>query len=139
MIDKLYDLVGGRHTISAATERFYKKVLEDDSLRHFFGETDMAHHVNVVYEILEPRLLVIDGFVHSHFPEEALVAPRRRADHSTPFHLVSCTAKLPTPHDATWSKTFCPALSPAVSNSEGILRARPSTRERMSTRRKSPF
>ncbi len=43
MIDKLYELVGGRHTISAATERFYRKVLEDDSLRHFFGGTDMDH------------------------------------------------------------------------------------------------
>ena len=43
MIDKLYDLVGGRHIISAATECFYKKVLEDGSLRHFFGETDMVH------------------------------------------------------------------------------------------------
>ena len=42
MIDKLYDLVGGRHTISAATESFYKKVLEDDSLRQFFGGTDMV-------------------------------------------------------------------------------------------------
>ena len=43
MIDKLYDLVGGRHTIAAATERFYRKVLEDDSLSHFFSGTDMDH------------------------------------------------------------------------------------------------
>jgi len=43
MIDKLYELVGGRHTISAATERFYKKVLEDDGLRPFFSGTDMDH------------------------------------------------------------------------------------------------
>ena len=43
MIDKLYDLVGGRSTISAATERFYRRVLEDDSLRHFFSGTDMDH------------------------------------------------------------------------------------------------
>ena len=43
MIDKLYDLVGGRNTITAATERFYQKVLEDDSLRPFFEGTDMAH------------------------------------------------------------------------------------------------
>ena len=43
MIDKLYDLVGGRHTISAATERFYQKVLEDESLKHFFSGTDMDH------------------------------------------------------------------------------------------------
>ena len=43
MIDKLYDLIGGRHTIAAATERFYQKLLEDDSLRHFFAGADIAH------------------------------------------------------------------------------------------------
>jgi hemoglobin len=43
MIDDLYDLIGGRSTIWAATELFYKKVLADDSLRHFFKRTDMAH------------------------------------------------------------------------------------------------
>jgi hemoglobin len=43
MIDKLYELIGGRETISAATERFYTKVLADHSLRHFFKETDMVH------------------------------------------------------------------------------------------------
>ena len=43
MIDALYDLIGGRNTIWAATESFYKRVLADDSLRHFFKRTDMAH------------------------------------------------------------------------------------------------
>ena len=43
MIDDLYDLIGGRRTIWAATESFYDKVLEDDSIRHFFNRTDMAH------------------------------------------------------------------------------------------------
>lgn len=43
MIENLYELVGGHQTIKAATERFYQKVLEDDNLRHFFSETDMAH------------------------------------------------------------------------------------------------
>lgn len=43
MIDALYDLIGGRHAIWAATESFYKRVLADDSLRHFFKRTDMAH------------------------------------------------------------------------------------------------
>ena len=43
MIENLFDLIGGRQTIEAATERFYEKVLKDDNLRHFFGETDMAH------------------------------------------------------------------------------------------------
>ena len=43
MIDDLYDLIGGRRTIGAATESFYERVLADDSLRHFFKRTDMAH------------------------------------------------------------------------------------------------
>jgi hemoglobin len=43
MIENLYELIGGHRTIEAATERFYKKVLEDDDLRHFFRRTDMAH------------------------------------------------------------------------------------------------
>jgi hemoglobin len=43
MIDDLFDLIGGNRTIRAATESFYDKVLADDSLRHFFKRTDMAH------------------------------------------------------------------------------------------------
>ncbi len=43
MIDELYELIGGKRTIWAATERFYDKVLEDDSLSHFFKRSDMAH------------------------------------------------------------------------------------------------
>ena len=43
MIDELYELIGGRRTVWAATERFYDKVLEDESLRPFFTRTDMAH------------------------------------------------------------------------------------------------
>ena len=43
MIDQLYDLIGGRPTIAAATESFYRRVLEDETLRHFFDSADMAH------------------------------------------------------------------------------------------------
>jgi hemoglobin len=43
MIDDLYDLIGGKRTIWAATESFYKRVTEDESLRHFFECTDMAN------------------------------------------------------------------------------------------------
>ena len=42
MIDELYDLIGGRQTIWAATEAFYRRVLADDTLRPFFATTDMA-------------------------------------------------------------------------------------------------
>lgn len=43
MIENMLELIGGRQTIKAATERFYDRVLEDESLRPFFTETDMAH------------------------------------------------------------------------------------------------
>ena len=43
MIENLYELIGGRRTIEAATERFYDKVLLDETLRPFFKDTDMAH------------------------------------------------------------------------------------------------
>jgi hemoglobin len=41
MIDELYDLIGGSRTIRAATESFYQRVLEDETLKHFFKSTDM--------------------------------------------------------------------------------------------------
>jgi hemoglobin len=43
MIDDLYDLIGGRQTIWAATESFYRRVLADSKICHFFDSADMAH------------------------------------------------------------------------------------------------
>ena len=43
MIEDLYDLIGGRSTIEAATKLFYDKVLQDENLRDFFERVDMAH------------------------------------------------------------------------------------------------
>jgi len=43
MIEDLFDLIGGRSTIEAATKLFYDKVSQDDNLRHFFEGVDMAH------------------------------------------------------------------------------------------------
>ena len=43
MIEDLYELVGGRSIIEAATKLFYDKILQDDSLRYFFEGVDMAH------------------------------------------------------------------------------------------------
>ena len=42
MIDELYDLIGGKRTVWAATEAFYRRVFADDTLRPFFKSTDMA-------------------------------------------------------------------------------------------------
>ena len=41
MIDALYDLIGGKKTIWAATDAFYRRVLADDTIRPFFETTDM--------------------------------------------------------------------------------------------------
>jgi hypothetical protein len=35
VIDDLYDLIGGRQTVRAATESFYKRVFADETLRPF--------------------------------------------------------------------------------------------------------
>jgi len=43
MIENLYDLIGGHKTIKAATQRFYERILEDETLGPFFARTDMAH------------------------------------------------------------------------------------------------
>jgi truncated hemoglobin YjbI len=42
VIDDVYDLIGGRQTVWAATESFYRRVYADDALRPFFKTTDMA-------------------------------------------------------------------------------------------------
>src|SRR5579864_6419432 len=41
MVDKLYDLIGGKRTVWAATEAFYRRVMADDTLSPFFQETDV--------------------------------------------------------------------------------------------------
>jgi truncated hemoglobin YjbI len=43
MIDALFETIGGRSTIQAAVQSFYKRVIADDALRHFFDGTDMNH------------------------------------------------------------------------------------------------
>jgi len=45
MVDRLYELIGGRQAVQAAVETFYKKVLSDPSLSPFFDRTDMPHQV----------------------------------------------------------------------------------------------
>ena len=43
MVDELYELIGGRQTVWAATDSFYRRVLADARLSHFFKGSDMAH------------------------------------------------------------------------------------------------
>ncbi|MFO0973961.1 MAG: group 1 truncated hemoglobin [Phycisphaerae bacterium] len=41
-MQSLYDRIGGEAAVSAAVELFYKKVLADNRIRHFFDGIDMA-------------------------------------------------------------------------------------------------
>jgi hemoglobin len=43
MIDTLYETIGGRRTVSAAVESFYRRVLGDITVRQFFESVDMDH------------------------------------------------------------------------------------------------
>lgn len=42
MLDELYETIGGRETVAQAIQLFYDRVLQDESLRHFFACTDMV-------------------------------------------------------------------------------------------------
>jgi hemoglobin len=42
MVDELYDIIGGKKTVQAATESFYRRVFADNTLRPFFESSDMA-------------------------------------------------------------------------------------------------
>lgn len=41
MADTLYDKLGGDGALDAAVDIFYRKVLSDDSISHFFDNVDM--------------------------------------------------------------------------------------------------
>jgi truncated hemoglobin YjbI len=42
VVNELYDLIGGKKTVQAATEAFYRRVFADNTLRPFFESSDMA-------------------------------------------------------------------------------------------------
>ena len=41
MSDSLFDQIGGEAAVDAAVDLFYRKVLTDDSISHFFEDSDM--------------------------------------------------------------------------------------------------
>jgi hemoglobin len=41
VVNKLYDIIGGKLTVQAATESFYRRVFADHTLRPFFESADM--------------------------------------------------------------------------------------------------
>lgn len=42
MSDSIYTRLGGEAAMNAAVDLFYRKVLQDQELSHFFDDTDMA-------------------------------------------------------------------------------------------------
>ena len=79
MIDELYDLIGGKQTVWAATESFYRRVFEDDTLRPFFKSTDMAQlraRQSMFISMLLGGRIVYTGkdihAAHTHAREEVL-------------------------------------------------------------------
>lgn len=45
MSASLYDRLGGEPAVSAAVDIFYRKVLSDDRISHFFDDTDMDQQI----------------------------------------------------------------------------------------------
>jgi len=45
MSDSLFDRIGGEGAVNAAVDIFYRKVLADDSIAHFFEDTDMDEQI----------------------------------------------------------------------------------------------
>lgn len=41
MTDNLYEAIGGEGAVNAAVDLFYRKVLADERINHFFDTTDM--------------------------------------------------------------------------------------------------
>ncbi|MFC4766553.1 group I truncated hemoglobin [Effusibacillus consociatus] len=41
----LYEQLGGQEAIQKVVERFYEKILSDDTINHFFKETDMKKQI----------------------------------------------------------------------------------------------
>jgi hemoglobin len=41
----LYETIGGANAVDVAVENFYRKVLVDDRVSHFFDDVDMDHQI----------------------------------------------------------------------------------------------
>jgi hemoglobin len=51
----LFSLIGGSQTVAAAVEAFYRRILADESISHFFAHSDLAHlraHLNMFVSAL---------------------------------------------------------------------------------------
>ena len=69
----LFSLIGGSQTVLAVIDAFFRRVLADESISHFFAGTDLAHlraHQNMFVSALlggpEPYTGPDIGAVHAH-------------------------------------------------------------------------
>lgn len=44
-MSSLYEQIGGEAAVDAAVDLFYRKVLSDDSIKHFFSSTNMVEQL----------------------------------------------------------------------------------------------
>jgi len=79
VIDDLYDAIGGKRAVRAATESFYRRVFADDTLRPFFKSTDMAQlcaRQSMFVSMILGGRIVYSGqdiaAVHAHAREQGL-------------------------------------------------------------------
>ena len=41
----LFERIGGRDAVNAAVDKFYEKIMADDSINHLFAKTDMKRQI----------------------------------------------------------------------------------------------
>jgi hemoglobin len=46
MSDSLFDRIGGKPAVEAAVDKFYEKVIADQSISHFFDQANMKAQIN---------------------------------------------------------------------------------------------
>lgn len=84
MIDDLYDLIGGRQTVWAATKSFYRKVFADETLSPFFETSDIeqlrARQSMFISMLLGGRVVYTGKDIHA-----AHVRPREQGLNDTHF------------------------------------------------------
>jgi hemoglobin len=83
VIVELYDLIGGKRTVWAATECFYRRILADYTLRPFFKSTDMAQlrarHSMFISMLLGGRILYTGKDIHAAHAHAPGARVKRRA------------------------------------------------------------
>lgn len=70
-METLFHQIGGIKTINALVDKFYKNVLEDDSINHFFKNVNMNklkehHNMFLMYSLAELKNMSGESLRESH-------------------------------------------------------------------------